>query len=219
MQQVGLDTRINTLMDKALVHLAGPKFQEEIQFAKRDFFDNAGILEEGSNQYEQRMSQFFDWYFFTRDLAGYSQTPLEVLTMVRELRFAEEEMQLIECMRKHRHSLFEFIKLKGSDVCIRDLFRGDKIWIKNSPWSEGLDTTEFFEVRVIPVSDNFVFTRGFCFHPEEAKKFILSELKKHKKDPDLDPDALMLRLLKMRYKYERYRHVDINLIYSEQSKI
>jgi hypothetical protein len=215
----GLDSRLNAVMDKALSYFAGSKFEEEVKIAKSEFFDNAGILEEGSNQYELRMSQFFDWYFYTRDLIGYSQTPVEVINMVRELRFNDDELKLIDCMRKHRHSMFEFIKIKGSDIYIRDIIKGDKIWIKNSQWAEGFDTTEIFEVRIIPVQDNFVFTRGFCFHPEEARKFILAEVKKYKKDPDLDPDLLMLKLLKMRYKFERYRHVDIDLIYSEQSKI
>ena len=35
-----------------------------VQAAKAEFFDNAGILDEKANNFELRMSQFFNWYFF-----------------------------------------------------------------------------------------------------------------------------------------------------------
>ncbi|GIL18040.1 MAG: hypothetical protein BroJett040_17910 [Oligoflexia bacterium] len=207
------------LMEKILHHFAGDLFREEVKMAKSQFFDNAGILDENAPQYELRMSQFFDWYLFTRDLSGYGQTPLEVVYMTRELRFSPEEMSLIEKLREHRHSLFEFTKIKDSDIYIKDLMRGDKIVVKKSPWVFGFDSDEIFEARLIPVGDTFIFTKGFCFHPAEAKKYILSEIKRHKKDPDLNPEDMMLKLIKMRYRFERYRHVKIDMIYSNDSKV
>jgi hypothetical protein len=53
----------------------------------------------------------------------------------------------------------------------------------------------------------------------DAKKYILSEIKRHKKNPDLDPNLMMLKLIKMRYKFERYRHVKVDMIYSSDSKV
>jgi len=208
-----------SLMDKILNHFAGPDFQEEVRLAKSDFFDNAGILDERSEQFELRMSQFFDWYFFTRELRGFSQTPLESVHMARPLRFTDEEQQAIDAMKNHRHSLFEFQKIKGNDIYLKDLLRGDKIVVKECPWTFGFDSDELFEARLVPQRDNWYFMKGFCFHPREAKKFILSEVKSHKKDPDLNPEDMMLRLIKMRYKFERYRHVKIDLIYSSESKV
>ena len=72
---------------------------------------------------------------------------------------------------------------------------------------------------MIPHGDNHLFTKGFCFHPENAKKFIHEEIKRHKKDPDLDPDFFMLRLIRMKYKYEQYKHVKPEMIYSNESKL
>ena len=76
-----------------------------------------------------------------------------------------------------------------------------------------------FEARLIPFEDTWAFTPGFCFHPVEARKFIMSEIKRHKKDSDLNPEELMLQLIKMRYRSERYRHVRVDLIYSHDSKM
>jgi hypothetical protein len=207
------------LIHKILQYFVGDDFKEEVRWAKGEFFDNAGILDENSEQFELRMSQFFDWYFFTRELRGFSQTPLEASHLSRELRFSPEELALIDMLKKNRHSIFEFLKVKNNDVWIKDLLRNEKIVVRNSPWTSGFDSDELFEARLIPMDDTWVFTKGFCFHPVDAKKFILSELKRHRKDPDLNPDEMMLKLLKMRYKYERYRHVKIDMIYSSESKV
>ena len=206
------------LIQKCLEYFAGPALKEEVFAAKTEFFESSGILDENSSQYELRMSQFFDWYFFTRDLRSYGQTPLEALFLSRELRFSPEEIVLIDKMKHHRHSLFEFIKIKGSDIYLRDLLKGDKIIVKDCPYTMGFNSDEVFEARLLPNEDSWIFTKGFCFHPMDAKKFILSEVKRHRKDSDLDPGDLMLKLIKMRYRSERYRHVRIDLIYNHESR-
>lgn len=207
------------VIEKILNHFVGESFKEELSAAKTEFFSNAGTLDENSEHFESRMAQFYDWYFFTRELVGYKQTPLEACHLVRELRFSDEELNSIETLKKHRHSLFEFIKIKNGDVYIKDLLANKKLVVKASPYVFGFDPDEVFEVRLIPIGDSFLFTRGFCFHPESAKKFILSEVKRHRKDPDLDPDVMMLRLIKMRYKFEQYKHVKPEMIYSNEGKL
>jgi hypothetical protein len=207
------------VMNKILNHFAGDAFKEEVRFAKGEFFDNSGILDEHSENFELRMSQFFDWYLFTRELRGYSQTPLESVFSERELRFSPEEIVLIDKLKEHRHSIFEFLKIKDGDVYLKDLLKNDKLIVRKSPWTTGFDSDELFEIRLIPFKDTWIFTRGFCFHPIDAKKFILSEIKRHRKNPDLDPNEMMLRLIRMRYKFERYRHVKIDMIYSTDSKV
>ncbi len=212
-------TQYQLLVEKILAHFGGDLFKDEVRMAKSEFFDNAGILDEHSDHFELRMSQFFDWYFFTRELKGYAQTPLEAVYMARELRFAPEEIVLIDKLKQHRHSIFQFIKIKDKDIYIKDLIKNEKMVVKQSPWTFGFDSEELFEARLIPAGDSWVFTKGFCFHPMDAKKYILAEIKRHKKDPDLNPEDMMLKLVKMRYKFERYRHVKIDMIYSNESRL
>lgn len=202
------------VIQKSLAHFAGPLFREEVQDAKIKFFQPLSVPEESSPQFEMRMSQFFDWYFFTRALNGYRQTPLDSLYLTRELRFEPEEILLIDHMRRHRHSLFEFIKNKGDQLHLKDLMKNEKIIISAPHFSFGLHSDEVFEARMVPVGDNWIFMRGFCFHPEEARKFIMSEIKAHRKDPDLSPQELMLRLVKMNMRTEQYKHVSIQKIYA-----
>ena len=211
--------KLQALMDKILKHFAGPSFADELRSAKAEFFDFAGHMDENGEQFELRMSQFFDWYFYTRDLSGYGHPPLFCTETARELRVSREEMALIDVMRAHRHSLFEFLKIKGNDVYGRDLLKNEKLVIRECPWTVGFSRDEIFDVRVLTAEGEHHFTRGFCFHPAQTKKFILGEVKKHQKDPDLNPEDMMLRLIKMRYKHEQYRHLDIGDIYTNDGKL
>jgi hypothetical protein len=201
------------VIDKVLGHFAGSDFKSEVALAKKEFFESLGVLDENSPFYESRMNQFFDWYFFDRNLVGYGRKVIDSLHMSRELRFDDHELAIVEKLKSYVHGMFEFIKIKDSDVSIRDLFTGKKYVVKKCPWVYGFNPDEYFEARLIPEGDSFVFSRGFCFHPKEAKKFILNEIKKHKKNPDLDPNELMLSLSKMRGRLDRYPHVDVDKIY------
>jgi hypothetical protein len=207
------------LIEKILQHFAGDQFRDELAAAKKEFFGNINVLEENSEQFEIRMAQFYDWYFFTRPLAGYAMTPLNACGMARELRFSDEEKTLLEKLKQNRHSLFQFQKIKDEDIYIKDLFTNQKLVVRRSPWIYGFDTVEFFEARLLPAGETYLFTRGFCFHPESASKYILDEIKRHRKDPDLNPEDFMLRLVKMRYKFEQYRHLQPEMIYSNDSKV
>lgn len=210
---------VHELMQKILKHFVSETFRDELVSAKKEFFENAGVLDENSMHYESRMAQFYDWYFFTRHQRGFGQAPVDACTMTRELRFSPDELAHIEKLKARRHSLFEFIKVKNGDIWLRDLFKDQKICVKASDLSLGFDAKEIFEVRLIPDGDNFLFTSGFCFHPADAKKYILKEIKAHLKDPDLDREMFMLKLIKMRYKFEQYKHVRPEVIYSNEGRI
>lgn len=209
-----IEKAIFNLMQKGLGHFAGPEFRNEVQMAKTEFFEPLSVPEESTNNFETRMLQFYDWYFFTRPLRGFDQSPLEALFLTRELRFSADEAALVEKLRGHRHSLFEFIKKKGESLVLKDLLQNEKIIVSTPNFSFGFEPGVIFEVRIIPHDNTWIFARGFCFHPLEARKYILSEVKRHRKDPDLNPEELMLNLLKMNLRAEQYRHVPIEKIYS-----
>lgn len=205
------------LIEKILKYFAGPAMRDELSIAQKEFFGNTGTLDEASENYEVRMSQFYDWYFFTRELKSYGHTPLNSCHLVRELRFTEEEEARIEDLKKYRHSLFEVVKIKEQNLTVMDLFKKEKLNITSLSQFHGFDPQEIFEARLIPFEKSWLFTKGFCFHPQEAKKYIISEIKKHQKDPDLDRELFMLRLVKMKYKFEQYKHVSPEMIYSEKN--
>lgn len=207
------------VIEKILNHFAGPLFLEELKLAKKEFFDHITLDQDLSEHFELRMNQFYDWYFFSRKLSNFGQTPLESCFLVRELRFSDEELKIIDILKKNIHSLFEFDKIKNNDVYIKDVIKNKKIVVKNSKVLFGFNEEELFETRLIEIDGKFVFLKGFCFHPFSVKKIILEEVKKHRKNTDLDPELLLFRLMKMRYKFEQYKHVKPELIYQNEAKI
>lgn len=204
---------------KLVGHFASTNFVEELNLAKKEFFENAGTLDEGKPNYTLRMNQFYDWYFLTRPLKGYMQTPLNVCNIQRDLRLTEEDKQTLELLRKAKHSLFELLKVKKTEITLKDLFKNEKVVVDTDQHIFEFDEKEFFEARIVEVGGKKHFLKGFCFHPESAQKFILNEVKVYQKNPDLNPSDFMVRLNKMRYKFEQYRHVKPEMIYTNDNKL
>ena len=206
-------------MQKLIGHYTSNSFQDELTEAKKEFFDNAGSLDENKPHYNLRMHQFYEWYFLTRPLKSYMKTPLEVCALHRELRLTPEDELTIAILKSHRHSIFEYLKTKKDEIYLKDLFKNEKMSINHTDLVFGFDEKEFFEARIILLNGTYFFLKSFCFHPESAQKFITQEVKVHRKNLDLNPDHFILRLNKMRYKFEQYKHVKPELIYTNENRL
>ncbi len=211
------------LVEKIMQHYSSGDHTPEVIQAKKEFFEQAGVFDETSDEFEWKAGQFMDWYVFSRTDKQSQRTPVELAAREQGLKLTPEEQGALVNLINHRHSLFEFKKIKGSDVHIQDLFSGYKHIVKNSPVTEGFDRGQVFEARIIPHEDYFLFSKAFCFHPAQAYKFILKEVKDVKKLPAEEQSEarkrLIARLFRMRSKYDQYRHVDVLEIYSNESKL
>lgn len=211
------------LSDHLMQFYTDGEFKKEAIKAKNEFYDMAGIFDESSSGFEMRLAQFMDWYLFTRPHSEIGLTPIQIQVERGLMKTPEENTIFYQNLAASRHSLFEFLKITNEDLKIKDLFSGYTLVVKNSPVVHGFDKEELFEGRLIPHKDSFVFSSGFCFHPKEASKFILQEIKKVKKLPEKDEvqarNKLIIRLFKMRQKYDQYKHVAISGIYSNESKV
>lgn len=208
------------LMDRLTLYFTGDDYRTDVTTAKKEFFDEAGVMDEESQAFEMRMTQFLEWYLFTRPLASAGITPAQYALQLEEFEMTPEERPAFENLANMRHSMFEFLKIRGDDIYIKDLFLNKKIIIHNSPIRIGFSREEIFDARLIPDGENFHFSKAFAFHPAEASKYILSEVKKLRKLEDRpQEEAFMLRLLKMRYKYEQYRHLKLEYVYTNEKKV
>jgi hypothetical protein len=211
------------LIEKLMQHYTSSKYMPEVRAAKDDFFERAGTFDEASLDFELKMAQFTDWYLFTRKMASTDRTAIEMVLDDSTYSIPEDERALYLNMRNSRHSLFEFLKLKGDDVHIKDLFTGFKYVIRGSRLTQGFNRDEYFEARLIPYDGSFVFSNSFSFHPAVVSKFVLKEVKRVNKLPEEEQaqgrEELIARLFKMKHKHEQYRHLDIHNIYSNDSKL
>lgn len=207
-------------LQKMIGYYTGKEFTEELKEAKTVFFDNTGSLDENKPNFNLRMHQFYEWYFLTRPLKSYMQTPLNVCDQHRDLRLTEEDLKAIEILKNtQQHILFEYIKMKNGVVFVKNLMTNKKMEIQQGNLVFGFDSKEFFQARIIEIHDKKYFLDSFCFHPESSQKFILSEIKTLQKNPDLSLEDFLLRLNKMRYKFEQYKHVKPELIYTNENKL
>ncbi len=211
------------LTEKLMQFYTSGEYHEEAIRAKTQFNEYAGVFDEAASNFEMKLAQFVDWYLFSRPLRNVGMPPI-ALQVEREVMPSEEdEKTYLINLSNNRHSLFEFIKIAKDDLHVRDLFSGYKLTIKDSPVVHGFDSAEPFEGRLIPHGDSFIFASAFCFHPKEATKYIQSEVKRVKKLPDDDrPKAreeLLLRLFRMRHKYDQYSHVAVDEIYTNEPRM
>ncbi len=207
------------LMDRILKYFTGAGFEKEFSTASREYFGSLNLLETKTENFDLKMQQFFDWYFFSRNLSGYGVPPIEACKLVRELRFSEEDENWLGQLRSFKHSLFEFIKVKGKDIVIYDLFLKKKMLIKDCPWTFGFEKEELFEARLLPFEGEWTLTQGILFHPAAVKKFLLTEVKKYRKDPDLDFEFFLFRMAQMRSRMEQYQHLKPEVIYANETKL
>lgn len=210
-------------VDRLMQHYTGARYMPEVQAAKEDFFERAGTFDEGSVDFELKMAQFVDWYLFSRRMEQSGRVAIEMVLDDPQFPLQEDERVHFLNLRNSRHSLFEFLKLKNDDVYIRDLFTGFKYVIRQSRLTQGFNKDEYFEARLIPFEGGFVFSSAFCFHPTVVSKFIQKETKTINKLPEEEQsqarEDLIARLFKMKHKHEQYRHLDIEQIYSNESKL
>lgn len=215
----------DSLIDEILHHFSSDVFAQEVASAKKQFYELAGVFDEESPEFEQKMTQFIDWYLFTRPLQLTGMTPVQMVRQKKGNFFSNQFTgQDIDALGYDRHSIFEFLKIKNQDVYVKDLMAGEKLVIENSSVTLGFERDQYFESRLIPKGDSFVFGASFCFHPPKASRFILKEIKRVKKIKNVEEkkreqEALILKLFRMRYKFDQYKHVDIHEIYTNSPRL
>jgi hypothetical protein len=212
-------TTYEKIVEQLIQQFTGPEYQREVLEAKREFFERAGIVDEEAINFETRMSQFLDWYMFSRELSTVHLPPVKLFLEKHKADLEPETLIFYENLTQSIHSLFEFVKLRESDITIYDLFSKKKFVLQDSAITAGFNPEEIFEARIIPFEKTWVFTRGFCFHPLEATRFIQKEIKQVRHLDHSHKEALMLKLLKMRYKFEQYKHIRLDFIYSNDGKL
>lgn len=206
-------------IERLMQFFTSGSFREEVAEAKKKFFSRAGVFDEESPDFEYKTSQFTDWYLFGRPLLICGLTPIQLAIKNADFPITEEERPYFENLAANRHSLFEFLKIKGADVFLRDLLKDENIVVENASVTIGFNPEEIFETRLIPHQGNYVFTKSFCFHPAEATPYIRKECQKAKGLDREDWEQLISKLFMMRYKHDQYKHVKLNLIYSNQATI
>jgi hypothetical protein len=207
--------RVDEGLEKILRKYSEGSFYEEVKAAKDEFFNRAGKVAEGSDLFEGQMKAFLDWYLFDRPLNQYDLCPVKMYMFEEGKNLPDEERAIFEGITRSVHSIFEFLKIKGSDVYVKDMVTGEKYVIEDSEIRDGFSKGDVFEGRLIPSGDRYVFGESFIFHPLSSKPFIKKQIKQIKYLDDKQRLRLIHKLSIMKLKTHQYSHIDAKHIYTE----
>lgn len=187
--------------------------REELLAAKAEYFQQTGELFEDDRFFELRMASFLDHFLFDRKSSATGSTPAQSFLALKRAESAPDA-GLYEGFTQTIHGLFEVRKLGKGYVRLRELYSGDEHDVTERRQTVGLDKGDILEARLIPFDGVLVFSQAFTFHPKEAAKSILAEVKRRKKkEPERPPLELTWECARRAVKSERYRQIPIERIY------
>jgi hypothetical protein len=207
---------LQEFLDRILQAYSTGSRYDEVRKAKEEFFHRAGKVAEGSDAFEQQMKCFVDWYIFDRNLEGADLCPVKMFVVENKNTLPPEELKIFTDLTKGVHSIFEFLKMKGNDVYLKDLFSGENYVVEDSEINRGFTKGDVFESRLIRFNDRYVFGGSFVFHPVDCKSYIRKQIKRIRYQDYSQRLKLIHRLATMRLKTEQYSHIDVKFIYTDQ---
>jgi len=190
--------------------------KEDLLAARRDHFDRYGEPHEEDRSYEARVNGMLDFYLYDWRPTGTPST-LERFVEAQVAALSPEEIAVARDLAGNVHGLFEVRKIRDGLVRLRDVFTAADHDVSERRQLAGLGKGDLLEARLLPYDGKLVFSGGFLYHPPEARKAILAEVKRLRKAAGKggapDVAAFLAQLSRMAFKLERYRNVRLESIY------
>ncbi|BDG06475.1 hypothetical protein [Anaeromyxobacter oryzae] len=190
--------------------------KDDVLAARHAHFGGYGEPHEEDRTYEVRLNGMLDFYLYEWRSPG-GQTSIERFLEAEGPSLSAEDVAQYQDLAKNVHGLFEVRKIKEGQIRVRDVFGGGDYDVTERRQVAGLEKGDVLEARLLPFDGTLFFSGAFLYHPREARKAILSEVKRLKKaagkggTPDIP--AFLALLSRMALKLERYRNVRLEAIY------
>jgi len=190
--------------------------KEALLAARKAWFERFGEPHEEDRSYETRMNALLDFYLYDFRPDGVDTT-LEAFLRAGGGGLPTDELARFRELGGNVHSLFEVRRLKPGEVRLRDVVTGQDHDVAERRAMVGVAKGDLLEARLVPVGGRLHFSGAFLYHPPEARKAILAEVKRIRKAAGRrgrpDVPAFLARLSRMAFKLERYRNVKVESIY------
>ena len=164
--------------DRLIETITQSRFSGDIVEARKEYQKGAGEIYEDDKSYEARMGLFLEWFIFDRLQPGKETTLLESLLTENGNGWSPADREAYEKFSESIHGLFVLKKIQAQHVVVLNLFDDTKYRVKESQGKILFHKNEIFEGRLLPLDDEYFFSGSFCFHPDEAGKYIKEEIKK-----------------------------------------
>lgn len=205
---------IQPQLDKVAAWATGPERQEEILRAREEFRLRTGEFHEEDRTFEARMALFLEYFLFDRPLEDLGVPPVQAYLDRHREEIPPDELPRFEALTRSLHAVFEVRKLRTRHgLRIRDVVSQEDYEIFERRELVGLDKGEILDARIVPWDEGcWVFTGALLYHPPAARKPILKEAKRRRKEGG-SPLSFAWELARLALKYERYRNVAVENIY------
>ena len=202
-------------LDRVIQWSTGPERQEELLRAKAGYFEKAGEVHEDDRSFEARMAAFLEHFLFDRPLDGVGLPPAAAFVAANRDALSPEELAIFDGFTRTLHAVFEVRKL-GTKIGlkVREPFSGTDYDVFERRVMVGMEKGDLIDARLVPYEGKLLFSGAFLYHPREARKAVLKEVKRRKKaDPAASPQVFAWELSRLALKMERYRNVAVENIY------
>ncbi len=196
-----------------------------IAFAARDEAELLGAREEWGTQagrvfdddplYEERTTAFLEWYALERPTAD-GRLPVERFAAVEA--HDDDERRWAQSLGRSHRSLFCVREVKEGHIALDDLLGGGAFEVTERRRLPGVEPSEIFEARLVAnlgTPSELLFSRAFQFHPHEARPELKRIAERARKAGEARAETLF-RLMRLRLKAVRYRHVSADKIDREE---
>jgi hypothetical protein len=195
---------------------AAPRDQDLLR-AKKEHFERYGEPHEEDRSYEVRLNGMLDHYLYDFRPSGGLGTTLERFVDAEAPSMSPEELAAYRALGGNVHGLFEVRKIGEGRVRLREVFTGRDHDVTERRHVVGLTKDDLIEARLLPYDGTLFFSGAFLYHPREARKAVLAEVKRLRKatpkGEEVDGKAFLAKLSRMALKLERYRNVRLESIY------
>ena len=205
------------LHDRLLGWATAEPRKEGLLAARKLHFDRVGEPHEEDRSYEVRQNAMIDFYLYDWRPEGAAPTMLERFLEAEGSALAAPDLAACRELGRNVHTLFEVRRVKDGLVRLRDVFTGKDHDVTERRHVAGLSKGDLIEARLLPHDGKLFFSGAFLYHPPEARKPVLAEVKRLKKSAGRgrspDVKAFLAVLSRMAFKLERYRNVRLESIY------
>jgi hypothetical protein len=203
------------MLDRVIAFAA--RAEADVLQAREEWGEKAGRVFDDDALYEERTTAFLEWFALERPLAD-GKLPAE--RFLAEEPLDDQEVPWARSLARSHRSLFEVREVGEGHIVLDDLLGGGAFSVTERRRLPGVEPSEIFEARLVAhpgVPPELLFSRAFQFHPREAR----AELKRHAERAQKagEPRAeTLFRLLRLRLKAVRYRHVTADKIYKDEQQ-
>jgi len=154
-----------------------PPYSNNLLLARQEYQKYVGDIFDDDKSYTNLMALFLEWYIFDRIEPTHNQTVLELI-INNEKGIPHDLLKNINLFTCHIHGLFMIKKIKDDFVKVINLFNDERYDVVEPSGNLYFSKSSIFEGRLLTYENSYYFTSNFCFHPDDSKKFIKSEIKK-----------------------------------------